>query len=64
MPAWFVTQVDRRARLLVGGGILVEGTPSRVLSDAHVVASYGVNIGEHDGVPFLLPWTPSGKALD
>jgi iron complex transport system ATP-binding protein len=55
-----------RLVLLVGGGILVEGKPSQVLSDEHVATAYGVKVvrGEHDGVPFLLPWMPSGKSQD
>jgi iron complex transport system ATP-binding protein len=50
-----------RLVLLAGGGVLVEGPPAEVLSDAHITTAYGVDVvrGERDGVPFLLPWTPS-----
>jgi iron complex transport system ATP-binding protein len=47
--------------LLAHGGILAAGPPARVLSDAHLAQAYGVEVvrGEHDGIPFLLPWKPS-----
>ena len=50
-----------RLVLLAGGGILVEGPPAQVLTDAHLARAYGVEVvrGERDGVPFLLPWAPS-----
>jgi iron complex transport system ATP-binding protein len=50
-----------RLVLLARGGILAEGTPAHVLSDEHIATAYGVTVtrGEHDGVPFLVPWTPS-----
>jgi iron complex transport system ATP-binding protein len=50
-----------RLILLAHGGVLVEGPPTRVLTDAHLARAYGVEVvrGEHDGVPFLLPWKPS-----
>jgi iron complex transport system ATP-binding protein len=49
-----------RLILLAEGGILVEGPPARVLTDAHLARAYGVEVvrGEQDGVPFLLPWQP------
>jgi iron complex transport system ATP-binding protein len=50
-----------RLVLLAGGGILAQGAPHEVLTDAHVCRAYGVDVvrGEHDGTPFLLPWTPT-----
>jgi iron complex transport system ATP-binding protein len=50
-----------RLILLAHGGILAEGPPARVLSDSHLAQAYGVEVvrGEHDGIPFLLPWKPS-----
>jgi iron complex transport system ATP-binding protein len=50
-----------RLVLLAEGGVLVQGAPAEVLTDAFVARAYGVNAvrGERDGVPFLLPWTPS-----
>jgi iron complex transport system ATP-binding protein len=53
-----------RLVLLAGGGVLAEGPPDLVLSDAHVTAAYGVEVvrGEHDGVPFLLPWAAASKS--
>jgi iron complex transport system ATP-binding protein len=54
-----------RLVLLAGGGVLVEGPPAEVLSDAHITTAYGVDVvrGERDGVPFLLPWTPSTRKV-
>jgi iron complex transport system ATP-binding protein len=53
-----------RLVLLAGGGILAEGAPSAVLSDAHVTAAYGIEVvrGERSGVPYLLPWAPAAGA--
>src|SRR5262249_57557523 len=50
-----------RLVLLAGGGILAEGSPAQVLTDAHFSPAYGVEVvrGERDGVPFVLPWTPT-----
>jgi iron complex transport system ATP-binding protein len=50
-----------RLVLLAGGGILAEGAPIQVLTDAHLAQAYGVEVvrGAHDGVPFLLPWAQS-----
>lgn len=50
-----------RLVLLANGSVLTEGTPRDVLTDRHVADAYGVEVvrGERDGVPFLLPWTPS-----
>jgi iron complex transport system ATP-binding protein len=50
-----------RLVLLAGGGVLVDGPPVQVLTDAHLARAYGVEVvrGERDGVPFLLPWAPS-----
>ena len=50
-----------RLILLAHGRILAEGPPAQVLSDSHLAQAYGVEVvrGEHDGVPFLLPWKPS-----
>src|SRR5712691_11319004 len=50
-----------RLILLAQGGILVEGAPARVLTDAHLARAYGVEVvrGERDGIAFLLPWKPS-----
>jgi iron complex transport system ATP-binding protein len=52
-----------RLVLLAGGGVLAEGPPDVVLSDAHITAAYGVEVvrGEHAGVPFLLPWAPAAR---
>jgi len=57
------TRFCDRLILLARGGILVEGAPAYVLTDAHVAEAYGVEVvrGEHDGVPFLLPWKPSAQ---
>jgi iron complex transport system ATP-binding protein len=53
-----------RLILLAGGGILTEGKPGDVLTDAHIAAAYGVEVarGQKDGVPYLLPWLPSKTA--
>jgi iron complex transport system ATP-binding protein len=50
-----------RVVLLAEGGVLVEGRPAEVLTDAHLARAYGVDVvrGEREGVPFLLPWAPS-----
>jgi iron complex transport system ATP-binding protein len=58
------TRFCDRLILLAHGGILVEGAPARVLTDAHVAQAYGVEVvrGERDGVPFLLPWKPSATS--
>ena len=58
------TRFCDRLILLARGGILVEGAPARVLTDAHVAQAYGVEVvrGERDGVPFLLPWKPSATS--
>ncbi|MEA2904635.1 MAG: iron complex transport system ATP-binding protein [Alphaproteobacteria bacterium] len=47
-----------RLVLLAHGGILVDGPPPQVLTDAHIAEAYGIEVarGERDGVPFLLPW--------
>jgi iron complex transport system ATP-binding protein len=54
-----------RLVLLAGGGVLVEGPPGEVLSDQHITTAYGVDVvrGERDGVPFLLPWSPSARSV-
>ena len=59
-----VFRLADRITVLVDGGILVEGAPAHVLTDAHVAEAYGVEVvrGERDGVPFLLPWKPSAKS--
>jgi iron complex transport system ATP-binding protein len=58
------TRFCDRLILLARGGILVEGAPAQVLTDAHVAEAYGVEVvrGERDGVPFLLPWKPSAQS--
>jgi iron complex transport system ATP-binding protein len=50
-----------RLVLLAGGGILSEGPPAQVLTDANIAHAYGVDVarGERDGMPFVLPWKPS-----
>ena len=50
-----------RLVLLAGGGILAQGSPAQVLTDAHLAQAYGVEVvrGERDGISFLLPWKPS-----
>ena len=57
------TRFCDRLILLAGGGVLDEGPPESVLTDAHLVRAYGVEVvrGERDGVPFLLPWKPSTR---
>jgi iron complex transport system ATP-binding protein len=52
-----------RLVLLACGGILAEGSPAQVLTDAHVARAYGVEVvrGERDGVPFVLPWMPTSQ---
>ena len=52
------TRYCDRLILLADGGVLDEGPPERVLTDAHLVRAYGVEVvrGERDGVPYLLPW--------
>ena len=53
-----------RLILLAQGRILVEGPPAQVLTDLHIARAYGVEVvrGEHEGIPFLLPWKPSGTS--
>jgi iron complex transport system ATP-binding protein len=55
-----------RLVLLAGGGILAEGAPMHVLTDANVAQAYGVEVarGERDGVPFLLPWAQLSNTAD
>jgi iron complex transport system ATP-binding protein len=50
-----------RLVLLANGGILAEGAPAEVLTDAFVACAFGVEVarGACNGVPFLLPWAPS-----
>src|SRR4051812_41287425 len=50
-----------RLVLLAHGGVLTEGAPAEVLTDATIAAAYGVEMvrGERDGVPFLVPWRPT-----
>jgi iron complex transport system ATP-binding protein len=52
-----------RLVLLARGGVLTQGRPEQVLTDRHIAAAYGVDVGrgERGGVPFLVPWAPSGK---
>jgi iron complex transport system ATP-binding protein len=52
-----------RLVLLARGGVLTQGPPENVLTDQNLAAAYGVDVarGEHGGVPFLVPWAPSGK---
>jgi iron complex transport system ATP-binding protein len=52
-----------RLVLLARGGILAQGAPARVLTDDNLAQAYGVEVvrGERDGIPFLLPWKPSGQ---
>jgi iron complex transport system ATP-binding protein len=47
-----------RLVLLGEGGVLAEGPPAAVLTDANIARAYGVGVvrGERDGVPFVLPW--------
>jgi iron complex transport system ATP-binding protein len=51
-----------RLILLAHGGVLAQGSPGDVLTDPNISRAYGVAVvrGERDGVPFLLPWAPSG----
>jgi iron complex transport system ATP-binding protein len=53
-----------RLILMAGGGILAEGNPADVLTDAHIASAYGVKVarGDKDGTPYLLPWLPSMSA--
>jgi iron complex transport system ATP-binding protein len=50
-----------RLMLLAERRMLAEGPPSRVLTDDYIGRAYGVAVvrGERDGVPFVLPWSPS-----
>jgi iron complex transport system ATP-binding protein len=50
-----------RLVLLSRGAIRAAGEPRDVLTDDNIAAAYGVEVvrGEHDGVPFVLPWAPS-----
>src|SRR5262249_25503910 len=52
-----------RLVLLAHQGIIAEGAPAAVLTDAHIREAYAVEVvrGEHAVVPFLLPWR-SGAA--
>ena len=52
-----------RLVLLARGGVLTQACPEQVLTDQHIAAAYGVDVarGERGGVPFLVPWAPSGK---
>lgn len=51
-----------RLVLLANGGVLAQGLPDHVLTDANLIDAYGIKVvrGSHDGVPFVLPWAPSG----
>ena len=51
-----------RLVLLAGGEVLTAGPPSDVLTDRHIAKAFGVEVvrGEREGVPYLLPWRPSG----
>jgi iron complex transport system ATP-binding protein len=53
-----------RLILLAGDGVLAEGEPRAVLTDAHIASAYGVDVvrGQKDGVSYLLPWLPSAPA--
>jgi iron complex transport system ATP-binding protein len=50
-----------RLVLLANRGIVADGAPSEVLTDANIARAYGVAVvrGEHSGVPYLLPWEKS-----
>jgi iron complex transport system ATP-binding protein len=50
-----------RLVLLADGGILAEGRPSDVLTDAHIATAYGIDVvrGQNEGVPYLLAWSPT-----
>jgi iron complex transport system ATP-binding protein len=50
-----------RLVLLAGGGILAEGRPSDVLTDAHIATAYGVDVvrSQKEGIPYLLAWRPT-----
>jgi iron complex transport system ATP-binding protein len=54
-----------RLVLLARGGILAEGKPSDVLTDAHIAMAYGVDVvrGQKDGVPYLLAWLPTATNI-
>jgi iron complex transport system ATP-binding protein len=47
-----------RLVLLAHGGVVTEGPPPTVLTDAHLADAYGIEVvrGERDGIPFLVPW--------
>ncbi len=47
-----------RLVLLSGGVVHAAGEPGHVLTDSNIAAVYGVAVarGEHEGVPFVLPW--------
>jgi iron complex transport system ATP-binding protein len=53
-----------RLILLAGGGVLAEGKPDDVLTDAHIAAAYGVDVvrGHKAGIAYVLPWRPTVSA--
>ena len=55
-----------RLVLMRDGRIVEDGVPSDVLTDAHIRTAYGVTVlrGEHEGVPYLLPWSPASTDED
>jgi iron complex transport system ATP-binding protein len=48
-----------RLVLLAHKGILAQGPPQQVLTDAYLADAYGIEVvrGQRDGETFLLPWT-------
>jgi iron complex transport system ATP-binding protein len=52
-----------RLVLLAEGRVLAQGGPAEVLTDVNIATAYGVEVvrGMRDGVPYLLPWQPSGN---
>ena len=54
------TRFCDRLVLLAKGGIVADGQPDEVMTDANIANAYGVAVvrGEHQGSPYLLPWQP------
>jgi iron complex transport system ATP-binding protein len=56
------TRFCDRLVLLADNGVLAQGTPREVLTDANLARAYGVEMlrGERDGIQYFVPW----KAVD
>lgn len=53
-----------RLILLAQGGVLAQGPAGDVLTDRYLAEAYQIQAvrGEHDGVPFVVPWRRSTRA--